>query len=197
MPGAPGPGRRPPQTSSSPPTAGAGGGLSFLEQPSTRPGEPVTEGLDVGPGGGRDALQNPEPPEDLREIVLDYIVRTTSNQAAAEMLQEIRNEKSQVGVLSTPQLEGGMGDGAGQVGPEESVVPSTEDELDDDFGFADEEAGLGLGGGGDDPELALDGGDDLSASGDPEGDLLEEEIPDDIPEEELDAEEDVPVPEAE
>lgn len=66
--------------------------------PSTRPGEPVTAGLAMGPGPGPEALR-PQPQDD-REVVLQWLAsQPNAPQAIVDMQNEIRNSR----MAPTPQ----------------------------------------------------------------------------------------------
>lgn len=64
----------PPRGSSTP----AGGGAVLPEHlfsiPTTRPGEPETEGLPFGPGGGPEMLQTNQIPDD-KKLLIDFLAR--------------------------------------------------------------------------------------------------------------------------
>jgi hypothetical protein len=61
--------------------------------PSSRPGEPVTEGLPFGPGAGPEAI-SPLEPEDEMEVVLQAMVQLTGDQSVANMLTDHREFKA-------------------------------------------------------------------------------------------------------
>lgn len=86
-----------------PPTGGGEGGLPswLLSMPSQRPAEPVTDGLDSGPGRGSDAL-TARPPRDDRQALLEYLLHTYGNADAAAMLAEMRG--SQTAPVPTPSV---------------------------------------------------------------------------------------------
>lgn len=75
---------------------------------STRPNSPGSSGLPMGPGPGPEALPPMEKPDD-RELILEYIARNFNNEEAAQMLQNIREERAQMqapgmgGPVPTPQ----------------------------------------------------------------------------------------------
>lgn len=60
--------------------------------PSSRDGEPITAGSDMGPGPGQEALETRQP-EDLRELTLSYLATAFGNSEAAQMLDEYRVSK--------------------------------------------------------------------------------------------------------
>lgn len=60
--------------------------------PSARPGEPISAGMDGGPGPGQEALETRQP-EDLRELTLSYLATAFGNSEAATMLDEYRMSK--------------------------------------------------------------------------------------------------------
>lgn len=69
-----------------------GGGLAdfVLGQPSTRPEEPMTSGMNMGPGMGMEALANPPQTEDEFEQLLEYMVRNYQDADSAQALAEMR-----------------------------------------------------------------------------------------------------------
>lgn len=85
---------RTPGKTPSPTSAGAASAQppSFLfDEPSIRPNEPTTTGMDMGPGAGSDILANPPPNNDPRMDVLQYLVLNYGNQDAAQMLAELKD----------------------------------------------------------------------------------------------------------
>lgn len=60
------------------------------------PSEPGTAGLTTGPGPGPDALMASTPSQDLREIVLLYLMEQFGNQDVAKTLHELREERQPV-----------------------------------------------------------------------------------------------------
>lgn len=81
-----GPGGGPPLEA---PSSSPSGLAPFVtEMPSNRPEEPITAGMEHGPGPGPDALQTL--PSDDRAAVLHYLVAQYGNQDALEMLNEMR-----------------------------------------------------------------------------------------------------------
>lgn len=74
------------------PTRGKLPGFLFGE--SAIPDEPGTTGLPMGPGAGPEALAAAEPPDDIREVVLDYLANTFQNATAVRHLADIRAERS-------------------------------------------------------------------------------------------------------
>lgn len=77
------------------PVGGPGAMPGFLmSEPSARLEEPVTAGMDVGPGAGSEALMSPNPSPDLREMVLEYLYWTYQNKDAYDMLHQLREEKA-------------------------------------------------------------------------------------------------------
>lgn len=86
--------------------AGAGGGSAQLPPhlfggDSTRPDEPITEGLPFGPGGGPEALLAPDPTDDM-EVVLQGLIDLTGDQGIADMLSEHREFKAWRAERETP-----------------------------------------------------------------------------------------------
>lgn len=86
--------------------ASAGSLPAFLTQMEPEYTEPTTTGLDVGPGAGREALMNPSPPADIRELVLERIYLMYANNDAYEMLQQLREERAQPTPAAGPTLAG-------------------------------------------------------------------------------------------
>ena len=87
---------RPPRVAAvTPPESGGSAALPehLFSGPTSRPGEPITAGMDFGPGPGSEAI-TPPPPETDQEIVLDFLAREFNDQAAAQMLSEIRNARA-------------------------------------------------------------------------------------------------------
>lgn len=111
---------------------------NFLFEGSSRPGEPVTSGLPMGPGAGPDALQTPAQ-QDVRLAVLEHLYRNFDNQDALRMRNEIitGQKQEQVG----PMMPQAPVDTDPMLRPDEDeVVPQelyvageedTEDEFDD------------------------------------------------------------------
>lgn len=65
-----------------------------LEGDSANPLEPVTSGLDIGMGPGSEVLEAGEPPEDIREVVLEYLATEFQNPQAAQHLARLREERA-------------------------------------------------------------------------------------------------------
>lgn len=98
----------------------------FLTQlPTARPGEPITTGIDMGPGQGVDALQASDAGEDIREITLEYLARTYGNRDAIEMLSQIRAERAAAAVPApgTPAPIGGGLPSTPELPVEETGMP--------------------------------------------------------------------------
>lgn len=80
---------------------GGGGGMPMqipeyiFSKPSTRPDEPETEGLEMGPGAGPEVLGAISEPETEQEIALQFLVDTFQDEAAYNMLNEIRSARVQ------------------------------------------------------------------------------------------------------
>lgn len=66
----------------------------LFETPTSFPDEPVTAGLDMGPGPGSDALALQQPPEDVREQTLAYLAQFFDNPEAQMALAQLRNERA-------------------------------------------------------------------------------------------------------
>lgn len=64
----------------------------LLGMPSARPNEPETEGLDMGPGAGSEVL-TPPPPQNDKEMVLQFLVDQFGDTNAEKMLQDIRGQR--------------------------------------------------------------------------------------------------------
>lgn len=80
------------------PTSTSGGGTATLPAhvfggDSSRPDEPITEGLPFGAGGGPEALAPVDPTDDM-EVVLQGIVSLTGDQAISQMLSDHREFKA-------------------------------------------------------------------------------------------------------
>lgn len=86
---------RPPRVAPAPPRGGGSAALPphVFEGQTSRPEEPITAGLDFGPGPGSEAIA-PPPPETDQEIVLDFLATKFNDQAAAQLLSEIRNSRA-------------------------------------------------------------------------------------------------------
>lgn|GEM_PF-1840069 len=67
----------------------------LFDQPTNRPGEPMSTGLATGAGPGPEALQSQPAAPDVREQVLQYIVSSFGNSDAAQMLQSMRMQRAQ------------------------------------------------------------------------------------------------------
>lgn len=94
---------------------GGGGGLpSFLFDTESGSSElPDTTGLSTGPGPGPEILQNQEPPQDFRELVLQTMASMYDNQEAYLMLSELRRERqATVEAQATTPVAPAMEDGA-------------------------------------------------------------------------------------
>lgn len=85
-------------TSSSP--RGAGGAGPILDQiarsKSNRQGEPITAGMDGGPGPGSDSLMAP-PPQDENDLLASYLERLAfgfNSKVAVETLTEMRTGRA-------------------------------------------------------------------------------------------------------
>ena len=124
------PGNAPPQPNGGGPSGGggspAGGGgqeipLWFYEMDSSRPGEPVTAGLDQGAGPGSEILEPMDEPEDDAEVVLSWLAEQ-GVRAAGDMLQEIRASRQ----AEIPPSFGGPPPGPA---PIESSPPMGGDEI--------------------------------------------------------------------
>lgn len=73
----------------------SGGGVLpdyLMALPTTRPGEPETTGLPMGPGAGPEVLT--QPPRDDREVVLQWLAsQPNAPQAIVDMQNDIRNSR--------------------------------------------------------------------------------------------------------
>lgn len=104
-----------------PGTALAPGPLpGHLTGPSNRPGEPVTAGLDVGPGGGSEMLAAPPGVPDQREQVLMYLMRNFGNDAAAQTLAKLRAERQ----ATAPSMMGPAGPPGAAATPAPPAAPT-------------------------------------------------------------------------
>lgn len=61
---------------------------------SANPGEPATVGLGMGPGPGPEALEAAAPPDDIREVVLEYLATEFQNPTAQKHLADLRAESA-------------------------------------------------------------------------------------------------------
>jgi hypothetical protein len=95
-----------------------GGGLpSFMfDMESANPGEPVTTGLDRGAGAGPEVLDAAQAPDDIREVVLDFLATEFQNPTAMKHLSALREEKAGSAApmapptlpMGTPPLDEGL-----------------------------------------------------------------------------------------
>lgn len=80
-----------------PGTGGAPAGLpDFLFEESDRPDEPLTEGMPFGPGAGSEMLA--QEPQNDQEVVLQFLIDSFNDEAAFQMLQEMRGAGQQAPV---------------------------------------------------------------------------------------------------
>lgn len=84
----------------------SGGAIpSFIfEGESANPGEPVTTGLDRGAGPGSEVLDAQQAPDDIREVVLDYLATEFQNPTAMKHLSALRAEKAGSGPSIAPPI---------------------------------------------------------------------------------------------
>lgn len=108
----------------------------IFSKPSTRPGEPETTGMELGPGAGPEALQMNNEPETEQEIALQFLVDTFQDEAAFNMLNEIRNERVQppaeppfsaMPLASRADAPSGGEEGPGPLPPEDMLDPFASD----------------------------------------------------------------------
>ena len=75
------------------PSSAAGGGAGIpplaFEMESKRPDEPLTSGMDMGPGSGADVLTTMPDPEDPRILALERYARLNNNPTAQRYLDRI------------------------------------------------------------------------------------------------------------
>lgn len=130
----------PSRTSS--PRRGAGGGagsLDLFNMPSANPDEPVTSGLDVGPGLGSDSLNSL--PKDEDDLLMGYLERLAfgfNSKVAVETLTEMRTGPApdsrplapQAPPQQAPSMAPPMGSPA-QPEPEEDLELFADDETDE------------------------------------------------------------------
>jgi hypothetical protein len=76
------------------PPSGQGLPPWLIDMASNRPNEPVTAGLDMGPGPGSEALSARQPSTDVREIILEGLYANYGNQQALEELQKMRADRA-------------------------------------------------------------------------------------------------------
>lgn len=62
---------------------------ALVNLPSTRQDEPLTQGMDIGPGAGSEVLA-PPPPQNDKELVLQWLVDMFQDESANQMLQQMR-----------------------------------------------------------------------------------------------------------
>lgn len=93
--------QRTPAPNVQPASGGSGGGGRpgplpdyLMQMPTNRPMEPETEGLDMGPGAGSEVLNaSPHQPETPAEQVLSMMVEAFGDQAAADQLKEMQQQR--------------------------------------------------------------------------------------------------------
>lgn len=113
----------PPRGSPSPAGGGAGSLPDFLtEMPTNRPDEPLTSGMDMGPGSGSDILGVPPPSDDPRVIALERYAREFNNPTAQRYLDRIYRPQPTPETVAPAQVP---------------TMTETEVPMEDDF--ADEE----------------------------------------------------------
>ena len=151
----------------------------FFDQPTGRPGEPETAGLDMGAGPGSDILANPPVTPTEANAVLQYVARLAehfSSQDAADILAAYQQpaEPAMPDIAEPPIPQGALDDGEDfdadvdfEEGHEGDIDLTGDDETDllegmDDF---DEEAPVELGEG---------EGEDFDEEGDLDDDELAE-----------------------
>lgn len=80
----------------------------FSQSEDTNPSEPTTAGLAGGEGPGPEMLDASQPADDVREVVLQFLVQTYGNEHAREMLAQLRAERaaSQRPAMPTPATLG-------------------------------------------------------------------------------------------
>lgn len=96
---------------------------------TTRPDEPITEGLPFGPGAGPDVL-TPPPADDVRQLALEKYARVYDNPDAKRILTQLRAPVEQPVPMPAPAM------GATEPG---SAEPEIED-LDEDLATEEEVA---------------------------------------------------------
>jgi len=64
--------------------------VTGLFEPSQRPDEPITQGIDMGPGAGSDALMLNQMRQDDKDIVAKYLPSLTSMAAMQDTPQSFR-----------------------------------------------------------------------------------------------------------
>ena len=123
-----------PPSGGSPSPAGGGGALPehLFSMPTNRPGEPITEGLPFGPGGGPEVLQSYQAPDD-RELILRFLARG-GNEDAHRMLSGMVDSKRPPEMQAEPALMP-MVDEQEEAFTEEVELP------DEDLGAGEEVAG--------------------------------------------------------
>lgn len=110
---------------------------SIFTEPSKRPGQPSSAGLDMGAGPGSEILPQP-PPKDDRELILEYYQDLYSNGAAAQWLAELRQPPAEVPVpnpspiptpTQEPLPEDDVIDFDADIEAERSGIPTEEEEM--------------------------------------------------------------------
>jgi hypothetical protein len=64
--------------------------VTGLFEPTQRPDEPITQGVDMGPGAGSDALMLNQMRQDDKDIVAKYLPSLTSMAAMQDTPQSFR-----------------------------------------------------------------------------------------------------------
>lgn len=72
------------------PVVGSGMSAGGLYDPTSRPDEPITQGLNMGPGAGSDALMMNQVKQDDQDIVAKYLPSLTSMASAQDTPQSFR-----------------------------------------------------------------------------------------------------------
>ena len=79
-----------PLLSQAPQVAPAQAGVTGLFEPSGRPNEPITHGVDAGPGAGSEALMMNQISQDDKDIVAKYLPSLTAMANAQDTPQSFR-----------------------------------------------------------------------------------------------------------
>jgi len=78
----------------------------LFSMPSANPEEPITAGMDMGPGPGSEALALQQIPDDVREQTLSYLANIYGNADAKMVLAQLRAERARAAgpVMGGPAL---------------------------------------------------------------------------------------------
>jgi hypothetical protein len=104
----------------------------IFDSPSAFPEQPVTAGLDMGPGPGSEVLASQQPPPDIREQTLMYLANGSyggpPNPDAQQALAQLRNDRAAAAMpplQPAPAIVPPTAPGAQAMGPPEPPGPAT------------------------------------------------------------------------